>query len=137
VFSIDNENLCIKCKVRGKCCYINVPIEGHNILLDNVPCPHLNIETGLCKDYDNRHKYHWCLTAENIYEHGGLPKGCSYLINNKGKENNPCVDVLDVIGEVIGKPTIKQQKIVAQYNLYNNIDFMVYTPYTIKNEVEQ
>ena len=48
------ENLCLKCPVRGECCYLSGMIDGFNIIFDFQPCKHLNIKTGLCNVYDNR-----------------------------------------------------------------------------------
>lgn len=116
------ENLCPNCPdgTRGICCHINVPMDGHNIVLDHVHCPRLDKKTQLCSDYENRKKFApWCLHGENMFGKGGLPKDCLYLKDNPEKEPNPKVRILDL-------PFHEQQKLVGLYNVYNNVPFKVY-----------
>jgi len=73
---MDDENLCLKCPVRGACCYLSIPLEGFNVILSEKPCEHLNTETGLCKVYNKRNEVPHCKTDEGVHGCGSLPKGC-------------------------------------------------------------
>ena len=79
-------NRCLDCSIRGLCCYFSTLIDGkHNIILKDHPCSHLNTETGLCIDYENRKTiYPECLDIEHAKAIGGLPKGCLHI--KKGEE---------------------------------------------------
>lgn len=114
--------------MRGTCCCLNFPFEGHNILLDNVKCINLDPATGLCKDYKNRDTYPWCLEE---YGNGNLPKGCLLLKEHPELEPNPKVVVTEVINTL---PREKQLQLVGLYNYYNNIPFEWYLNYLIKKE---
>ena len=122
---------CLRCKVRGDCCYVNVPIEGFNIILDNVHCPHLDTETGLCTTYDTRHQYTWCLDDSEMFEKGCLPEACEYL--KEYSEGTPKIH----LGAVINNPTISndlKQKIWFQFLHYDNIPFAQYVQFLYKKE---
>lgn len=73
-------NLCLKCPVRGKCCYCATIIEGYNIILSNYPCEYLDLETGLCIVYENRKEYiPSCIDTTDNYGKWGYPKECLYI----------------------------------------------------------
>lgn len=119
-------NLCIDCPdgVRGLCCHVNIPIEGYNIVLDHVYCSMLDPKTQFCSDYKNRKQYKpWCLHGENMFNRGGLPKGCLYLIGHPEREANPKISIFEVIDN--GDPK-KVPEIIGKYNQYNNVPFEVY-----------
>lgn len=117
------EDLCLDCpnEIRGLCCHINVPIAGHNIVLEHVHCPFLDKETKLCSDYENRKQIApWCLHGEGMFGKGGLPKGCLYLKNHPEKEKKPKVKISYVLSLL---PFNKQGSIVGIYNILNNTPF--------------
>ncbi|NCD32755.1 MAG: YcgN family cysteine cluster protein [Spartobacteria bacterium] len=73
------ELLCDRC---GKCCYHKIidPDTEEVIYLDT-PCQLLDAETGLCKDYANRHQTEpdcGTLTPETVMEYDWLPETCAY-----------------------------------------------------------
>lgn len=81
----------MKCpkKIQGKCCYFSCLLEGFNIILDKQPCKYLDTKTNLCSDYENRFNVSWCLKGRDMFNQGGLPKGCLYLKNHPERESNP------------------------------------------------
>ena len=107
----------MKCPVRGKCCHVALPIREHQVILEHVACPHLDMVSGFCKDYENRDKYPWCLTEKDMFKDGGLPKGCLYLKKYPEREIKSAEFILDVIE---GMELEAQQEIVGIYNHYNN-----------------
>lgn len=113
-------NLCKNCpeKIKGYCCFLNMDLGIHNIILENVPCPYLDLETKLCKVYSRRDKEApWCLNIKEGIKKGGLPKGCLYLRNKIiDKPPYPKVFIKDIIDEL--KPIH-----IAIYNTINNIPF--------------
>jgi len=126
---------CLKCEVRGDCCYVNVPIEGYNIILDNVRCPHLDQETGLCTTYETRHTNSWCLDDSEMFEKGCLPKGCEYLKDPKYKETLPNIHLGDVLNDPSISSNIKQ-KVWREFHSYDRIPFQVYIQILHKKEVK-
>ena len=132
---IDIKDLCLECpkEIRGLCCCINVIIGKYNIVLDNVCCPFLDLETKRCKDYKNRKKNaSWCLKGEEMFNTEALPEGCLYLKDHPERESNPKRKIIDVIDKL---PLKESQIIVNQYNFFNNIPFMNYVNYLVKSEV--
>jgi uncharacterized cysteine cluster protein YcgN (CxxCxxCC family) len=125
-------SLCAVCPdgIRGLCCHIAMPIDGFNVILDHVVCPNLNLETKKCKVYDTRLENHWCLPDEEMFNKGGLPEGCLYL--KEHPEDNPKISIQKIIEIVPMSPRLHM--IVAQYNIANNVDFMAYTNFTVKNK---
>ena len=108
----------MECPVRGRCCFFSVMIEGYNVILDNQPCEFLDLETGLCSDYENRKKnFEYCMNISEIKGRGGLPKGCLYLKEDPTLELHPKENIKDLMNE--GK--ISQQGLMM-YNLFNNIN---------------
>lgn len=84
----------------------------------------LDPETQFCKDYKNRKRYKpWCLHGENMFNKGGLPKGCLYLKGHPEREANPKISIFEVIDNEDPK---KVAGIVGVYNQYNNIPFEVF-----------
>ncbi len=67
---------CLKCPVRGACCYLSIPLEGFNVILSNKPCKYLDTKTGLCNTYEERNKVAYCKQGEDGFGCGGLPRGC-------------------------------------------------------------
>ena len=125
---------CLKCTVRGDCCYVNVPIEGYNIILDNVHCPHLNVKTGLCMTYENRHINPWCLDDSEMFEKGCLPKGCEYLEEGKS-EINPKIHLGEIMNDITIKGDIKQ-KVWNRFMYFDKIPFEQYIQILHKKEEE-
>jgi len=120
------ENLCKKCPdgIRGLCCCVNVPIGSFNLVMENVPCPFLDLETMFCSDYENRKQLApWCLHGENMFGKGGLPKGCLHLKDHPEKEPHPKIKIRDILSSL---PFYQQQELVAKYNFFNNINFKKY-----------
>lgn len=125
-------NKCLKCKVRGDCCYVNIEIEGYNIILDNVHCPYLNIDTGLCTVYEERHQYPWCLDDGEMFEKGCLPSECEYL-KDKHTEMKPKIR-LGVILNDISIPTELKRKIILQHKFYDRFPFERFIDILYKKE---
>lgn len=124
------KNLCNKCpdKTRGLCCFYNIEIEGHNLILLNQHCEYLDLKTMLCKDYEHRTKiYPYCLHGDNMFNKGGLPKGCLYLVDHPEREENPKIDIREIIN------TLKPQN-VMEYNIWNNVKNI--EQFAIKNKEE-
>ncbi len=112
-------NKCLQCKVRGDCCYVNIPIEGYNVILDNVHCPKLDTKTGLCTTYENRHVNSWCLDDNEMFEKGCLPKGCEYLKDGKN-EQNPKIHLGDILNNIKIPEDIKKRA----WTEFHNFDRM-------------
>ena len=125
---------CLQCKVRGLCCYVNLELEGFNIILDNVHCPELDTETGLCTGYKNRHKNSWCLDDSEMFEKGCLPANCEYLKEEKYKEVKPKIQFRTFLDDPEIPFAIKQL-VLGQYNRYNNIPFKTYVKHLYQKEV--
>ena len=123
---------CLRCKVRGDCCYVNMPIEGYNLILDNVHCPELDIETGLCTCYNERHKHPWCLDDSEMFEKGCLPKDCEYL-KDGNIENIPKLHLGDVLNDG-SIPNIIKQKIWSEFLHYDKKPFELYIKILHKKE---
>jgi uncharacterized cysteine cluster protein YcgN (CxxCxxCC family) len=104
------ENLCMKCPVRGACCYLSIDLEGFNVILSEKPCEHLDAKTGLCTTYEDRLKVPWCKEGEAIHGCGGLPKGC--LLAKEGE--NLKVPATSIAHKLTPEGLMK-------YNLMNNI----------------
>jgi len=127
-------NLCIKCskKIRGLCCCINLPINGFNLILENVSCHYLDLSTMKCSVYDNRKKVaSWCLKGRKLFGHGALPEGCLYLEDHPEREPNPKRLIKDVL-ENDNLSQKEQMILVGIYNTYNNIPFSDYEEYLVK-----
>jgi uncharacterized cysteine cluster protein YcgN (CxxCxxCC family) len=123
---------CSGCPVQGKCCHINMKFMDFNITLDHVFCPYLDLETGLCKDYDHRQEHFWCLPMEQLKNTGALPEECLYLKKNPSLEENPRISIfkaLEVVDEAF------KNQLLGQYNICNNIPFETYLKYAKKQEV--
>ena len=84
------ENLCNECppSIRGLCCYIMTRVDSHQFTLTKHPCKYLNPKTGRCKIYKKRKKINPnCLSLEEMYLQGGLPKNCPYVKENPEYQN--------------------------------------------------
>jgi Uncharacterized conserved protein len=72
----DKEALCRNC---GLCCHEKIRI-GDIVLITDIPCPHLDLETKLCRIYDRRAEIEpRCLPAEAAVAIGAQPGGCPYV----------------------------------------------------------
>ncbi|MBQ0050913.1 MAG: YcgN family cysteine cluster protein [Treponema sp.] len=83
------EALCDGC---GKCCFRKF-IEGHGkktrLYYTCIACDLLDLNTGLCSDYENRFKLNKeCthLTKKNVKEFSWLPDTCAYRLLYEKKE---------------------------------------------------
>jgi len=132
---MEKDNLCLKCpiEVRGYCCCSNLHYGGFNILLDNVPCPQLDTETGTCKDYENRGNYAWCLPNEVVYGLGGLPEGCLYVKEDPSREPKPKRLITKIIE---GRSKRIQKLLLRKYALFNVLPFNELVKYSIRKEVK-
>lgn len=75
----DWEAICTKC---GKCCYEKVDLGAGEIRYTDEPCQYLDLETNLCKIYNERHELEpdcISLTEELVRTLGWLPEDCAYL----------------------------------------------------------
>ena len=111
------DKLCLVCPVRGRCCYFSTKIGDYNIILDKQPCPLLDIDTGLCKDYKNRRTLyeHCCSVEETI---GGLPLECLYVVNGLVEITFPKVYMKDVMDN------ISREEFMTYYLLNNHANIM-------------
>lgn len=122
------KNLCNNCpdEIRGLCCFYNIIIEGHNVILRNQHCKYLDLETKKCKVYKERFKKQPnCLQRDKMYNTGCLPEGCLYLKDHPEREENPKIDIRKVINKISPKG-------IAEYNFWNNI--LNIEQFAIKNE---
>jgi uncharacterized cysteine cluster protein YcgN (CxxCxxCC family) len=118
-----DEKVCGDCPtgIRGYCCYLNAMLGGHNVILENQPCPHLDKVTHLCGVYNERHeKAPWCNDVKDMYGQGALPKGCLYLKGKEHLEPHPKVFIKDIIKDL-------DPVHIGIFNTVNNIPFEVYT----------
>ncbi len=110
---LSTENLCNECppNIKGSCCYFQLQLNGHIFTLTNHPCKYLNIKTRRCKVYHKRKKTNPnCLTLEEMYIQGGLPKKCLYVKDNL--EYQKRTDVRDLI--------FIPSEYLEEYNDFNN-----------------
>jgi len=127
-------NLCGKCPeyTRGLCCHMNIHIGKFNVILENVPCNYLDLDTMKCTVYDKRKEIaSWCLKGKELFGKGALPKECLYLLENPTLESNP----KRLIKEILETEDLTQKEkmvLVGMYNTFNNIPFNSYIPYTVK-----
>jgi uncharacterized cysteine cluster protein YcgN (CxxCxxCC family) len=73
------ESVCTRC---GRCCYEKIDFE-ERIYYTELPCEYLDIETKLCRVYNERDvKRSGCvsLTPNNIQQ-GFLPADCAYVVD--------------------------------------------------------
>lgn len=76
----EHEALCRRC---GRCCYEKLIIEGR-VFTTRTPCPHFDVKTRLCADYDHRHEVNSrCLTVAQGIEFGVFPADCPYVAKLK------------------------------------------------------
>jgi len=100
-----------------------------NLILENQPCPNLDLKTKLCTIYDERfEKAPHCFTIEDSIGKGGLPKGCLYLKGREHLEEHPKIFVKEVIDQL--KPIH-----VAIFNTVNNITFESFAQ--LRNEIKK
>ena len=128
-----DEKICGECPtgVRGYCCYLNAVLGGHNVILENQPCPNLNMVTKLCGVFDNRAEMApHCHNAEDVIGKGGLPKGCLYLKGREHLEPHPKVFIKDVIDDL--KPIH-----IGIFNTVNNIPFEAFAEINKIKEIEK
>jgi uncharacterized cysteine cluster protein YcgN (CxxCxxCC family) len=79
-----DDDICLKCSVRGACCYIEDYVNGVRIAT-TVPCKYLNQKTGLCTVYSERHKKHRgkCLSIKAMLHQATVPVACLYVIDKE------------------------------------------------------
>ncbi len=74
--TVDKEALCRNC---GLCCHEKIRM-GDIVLITDIPCPHLDPETNLCRIYDRRGELEpRCLPAEEAVKIGAQPGDCPYV----------------------------------------------------------
>lgn len=75
----DWESICKKC---GKCCYEKVDLGGGIIRYTDEPCVFLDVETNMCRVYENRSVAEpdcISLTEHLVRTLKWLPEDCAYL----------------------------------------------------------
>ena len=100
------KNLCELCpgEIRGICCYYLTIIEDHLVYLPNHPCKFFDLKSKRCTIYENRHEINPnCLTLEEMYYLGSLPKKCPYILEDIEYQNNEDSVVLDLPGNITNK----------------------------------
>ena len=124
---MQTKNLCENCPdgVRGFCCFYNVIIEGFNLILSNQHCKYLDTKTMKCKDYENRVKIQPYCLENDMFNKGALPKGCLYIKGHPEREENPKVDIKEVVYEL-------STQSIMEYNVWNNVANI--EQFALKNE---
>ncbi len=76
------EALCSRC---GLCCYEKYDYRG-KIYYTPKPCPHLDVNNNLCKNYADRSRMHpdCAQLTPDIIEAGILPSNCPYVKGLEG-----------------------------------------------------
>lgn len=74
---VTDENLCLKCPIRGRCCFQATVICGYQVEID-FACSFLK-ENGLCSIYKERKRNPDCLSIEEMIEQGTLLPDCLYI----------------------------------------------------------
>jgi len=68
---------CARC---GLCCYEKFYLDDERILITDVPCEHLDVETRLCRIFpERRARNPRCLSAQDARALGVLPASCPYV----------------------------------------------------------
>lgn len=120
-----DRELCSDCPedIKGYCCYLNVRLGDYNVILENQPCPFLDLKTKLCTVYGEREeKAPHCLEVEMTIGKGGLPKGCLYLKGNEHREPYPKVLIKSIIDKLLPEH-------IGIFNMVNNIPFEKFVQY--------
>lgn len=74
--AFDPETLCRRC---GICCHEKVRF-GEQVVITDIPCPFLDVETNLCTVYPERFvKQPRCASAEDSVNGNTLPDDCPYV----------------------------------------------------------
>ncbi|MDR3210408.1 MAG: hypothetical protein LBU79_00635 [Planctomycetota bacterium] len=72
----NREHLCRRC---GVCCLEKLLVGGLVVITD-VPCPHLDTHTRLCRIYERRHELETrCVAADDAATFSGLPGDCPHV----------------------------------------------------------
>jgi Uncharacterized conserved protein len=72
----EREALCRRC---GICCHEKIRF-GEMVVITDVPCKFLDVETNLCTVYEERFsRQPLCTTAARSAEAGALPDDCPYV----------------------------------------------------------
>ena len=75
------EAVCRRC---GRCCYAKIIIDEETWYTD-IPCPHLDLKTRLCRVYEQRFEVDPdCLSVEEGIRLGVFPADCPYVAGLKG-----------------------------------------------------
>ena len=71
-----DDALCRRC---GKCCHEKLILEDEVIILD-IPCQHLDVETNFCRIYHDRHERNRrCLPVAEAIKARALAADCPYV----------------------------------------------------------
>lgn len=74
--TFDPETLCRRC---GICCHEKIRF-GEQVVITDIPCPFLDVETNLCTVYRERFvKQPLCASAENSAKTHTLPDDCPHV----------------------------------------------------------
>ena len=74
--SLDHEALCLRC---GRCCYEKIIIDDE-VIMTETPCIHLDLNTNLCRVYEQRHEMQLrCLSVEDGIKARAFPAYCPYV----------------------------------------------------------
>ncbi len=84
VQDVDDDNTCLKCPARGLCCYPSYVLKGKQLADMSDPCEFLDVKTGLCTIYKERHTKeertgYPCLTVDQMLEAATVPVSCLYV----------------------------------------------------------
>jgi uncharacterized cysteine cluster protein YcgN (CxxCxxCC family) len=76
------ESTCVDC---GLCCYASVPLAKGHVLVPELRCKHLQVESATgkscCSIYEQRHDLAkgWCLPLAEAINKGVFPEQCPYV----------------------------------------------------------
>ena len=78
----DREGWCRRC---GRCCHEKIRLDDGQVLITDIPCEHLDIDTRLCRVYaDRSRRQARCQSATASSEVGALPGDCPYAMVVEG-----------------------------------------------------
>ncbi|MFX1236325.1 MAG: hypothetical protein ACFFAS_20340 [Promethearchaeota archaeon] len=77
---ISDDNICLRCPIRGRCCHFHTYINGFQVETDEA-CSFLK-DNGLCSIYKERRKNPYCLSIEEMKKQGTLLPECLYIKND-------------------------------------------------------
>ena len=89
-----------KCQRCGRCCYYKIKFGDDVKVVTKIPCKHLDLDTKLCKHYENRFEANPdCHEASELAEQHMLPADCPYVEGIEGYK--PPIELNDPLAEML------------------------------------